>query len=263
MPFCVNCGQEIPEGVKFCPNCGATAGASQNQTERRTAYAGEVRKCPSCGMEVSSMDAVCPGCGYELRSEYIHPALTNIANLLVQCDQKIAIESQSEQESKKSRGGWSSWGIGGKIGWVLLNIYLACIPLAIYAIVRNRSQKALRSTPTAMKKASLIENFQIPNDKEAILGVLRFIQTKVNLLAAEKATNDSWYWMKLWYVKAQESYNRAVTVLPGDQTPEQIYLDIKDKAEQMKKTVTLKKMIIPGIIAIYIVVVYIQALLRR
>lgn len=114
-----------------------------------------------------------------------------------------------------------------------------------------------------MKKASLIENFQIPNDKEAILGVLRFIQTKVNLLAAEKATNDSWYWMKLWYIKAQESYNRAVTALPGDQTPEQIYLDIKDKAEKMKKTVTLKKMIIPGIIAIYIVVMFIQALLRQ
>lgn len=263
MAFCVNCGQEVPEGAYFCPNCGATTGANQNQAQRKIAYAGEVRKCPSCGMEVSNLDAVCPGCGYELRSEYIHPALTNFANLLVQCDRNIAMEAQSETEVKKSRGGWSSWGIGGKIGWVILNIYLGCIPLAIYAIVRNRSQKVSRSTPTAMKKASLIENFQIPNDKEAILGILSFIQTKVNLLAAEKASNDNWYWMKLWYIKAQESYNRAVAALPGDRTSEQIYLDIKTKAEKMKKTVMIKRMIIPIIIILYISWIWIQAFVLK
>lgn len=235
MAFCVNCGQEIPEGAKFCPNCGTLAGRSPAQSERKTSYAGEVRKCPSCGMEVSSMDAICPGCGYELRSEYIHPALVNFANSLVQCDRQIAIETQQEQANKKARSGWSSWGLGGKIGWVLLNLYLGCIPLVIYAVVRSQSQKASRSTPAAIRKASLIENFQIPNDKEAILGTLNFIQTKVNLLSVEKASNDTWYWMKLWYVKAQEAYNRAVNILPGDETSKRIYAEISYKVAALKK----------------------------
>ena len=28
MPFCMNCGNEIPEGIKFCPNCGTQVGSS-------------------------------------------------------------------------------------------------------------------------------------------------------------------------------------------------------------------------------------------
>ena len=52
------------------------------------------------------------------------------------------------------------------------------------------------------------------------------IQTKVNLLSVEKASNDTWYWMKLWYVKAQEAYNRAVNILPGDETAKRIYAEI-------------------------------------
>lgn len=262
MAFCVNCGQEISEGAKFCPNCGATTGTPPTQSERKTSYAGEVRKCPSCGMEVSSMDAICPGCGYELRSEYIHPALINFANSLVQCDRQIAIETQQEQTNKKARGGWSSWGLGGKIGWVFLNYIFCCIPLIIYAIGRNRSQKASRSTPAATRKASLIENFQIPNDKEAILGALNFIQTKVNLLSVEKASNDTWYWMKLWYVKAQEAYNRAVNILPGDETARRIYAEISYKAETLKKTVAIKRMIIPTIIIAYMLFIWIQALIK-
>ena len=45
MAFCINCGQELAEGAKFCANCGRAVGASQNgvKEQRKTVYDGE---CP-------------------------------------------------------------------------------------------------------------------------------------------------------------------------------------------------------------------------
>ena len=28
MAFCMNCGNEVPDGTKFCPNCGTQVGSS-------------------------------------------------------------------------------------------------------------------------------------------------------------------------------------------------------------------------------------------
>ena len=39
MAFCSNCGHEIPEGTKFCPNCGTPAGTS-SQTAVNGDHAG-------------------------------------------------------------------------------------------------------------------------------------------------------------------------------------------------------------------------------
>ena len=33
MPFCQNCGAQMPEGTKFCTSCGATFGQQPTQTE--------------------------------------------------------------------------------------------------------------------------------------------------------------------------------------------------------------------------------------
>lgn len=51
--FCVNCGAEIPDEVKFCPGCGAKAG----QLKAKTVF------CRSCGEEISENAVVCPNCG--------------------------------------------------------------------------------------------------------------------------------------------------------------------------------------------------------
>lgn len=50
MAFCMNCGQEIPNGAKFCSNCGTATGEIKVETsERKTTYDGELHKCPNCG----------------------------------------------------------------------------------------------------------------------------------------------------------------------------------------------------------------------
>ena len=41
--FCKNCGKELPDGVKFCTNCGATVDGAQNDgASGQTTYTGTV-----------------------------------------------------------------------------------------------------------------------------------------------------------------------------------------------------------------------------
>lgn len=68
MTFCINCGQELPDGAKFCPNCGAPNTASPaGSAQRKTEYEGTVHKCPVCGEIVDSFTLNCPSCGHEFR----------------------------------------------------------------------------------------------------------------------------------------------------------------------------------------------------
>ncbi len=47
MAFCINCGQELAEGAKFCASCGNAVDAPQNgaKEQRKTVYDGELHKC--------------------------------------------------------------------------------------------------------------------------------------------------------------------------------------------------------------------------
>jgi len=67
MAFCINCGQELAEGAKFCANCGKAVN-NDSTTQRKTVYDGELHKCPNCGELLNSFVTNCPTCGYELRS---------------------------------------------------------------------------------------------------------------------------------------------------------------------------------------------------
>ena len=68
MAFCMNCGQELPDGAKFCSSCGSAIGTVTEETnERKVTYDGKLHKCPNCGEILNSFVANCPACGYELR----------------------------------------------------------------------------------------------------------------------------------------------------------------------------------------------------
>ena len=61
---CSNCGEEISDGIKFCPNCG------ENLEKMRDSDSGENLenpKCPDCGHEISDAVTFCPNCGCNLK----------------------------------------------------------------------------------------------------------------------------------------------------------------------------------------------------
>ena len=89
MRYCINCGQELTEGAKFCSNCGTslekvettamqdeknvmpppikeakkvedplkTERKQSTYSERKQEFAGKIIKCPSCGAELQSFTA--------------------------------------------------------------------------------------------------------------------------------------------------------------------------------------------------------------
>ncbi len=69
MGNCSNCGKQLVEGTKFCNECGAKVNSSdtQNKTDRKVMYAGEIYKCPHCGEVLNAFLTNCSSCGYELR----------------------------------------------------------------------------------------------------------------------------------------------------------------------------------------------------
>ena len=82
MAFCINCGQELQVGAKFCAGCGKAVNDSNSATQRRTVYDGEIHKCPNCGEVLDSFVAVCPACGYELRGSSATGAVKEFASKL-------------------------------------------------------------------------------------------------------------------------------------------------------------------------------------
>lgn len=79
--ICKQCGNEMQEGMKFCPNCGAevriedtkledtTSGNAQPenvQPENVQIEKKEIKVCPKCGQEVSETAVFCRNCGTKL-----------------------------------------------------------------------------------------------------------------------------------------------------------------------------------------------------
>ncbi len=65
---CINCGCELPEGARFCGNCG-TQQPEQQQEEQQTGQQAGQRFCPHCG-GANDADAVfCSICGKDMNGE--------------------------------------------------------------------------------------------------------------------------------------------------------------------------------------------------
>lgn len=92
MAICSKCGSQLPDGAKFCLNCGAqSSGSPENSqsyqagnSKRETVFEGEIHKCPSCGEVLGAFVTTCPSCGYEIRggksSASLHEFSMSLAN---------------------------------------------------------------------------------------------------------------------------------------------------------------------------------------
>ena len=81
MAFCINCGQELPEGANFCANCGKAVNTITS-SQRKTTYEGEIHKCPNCGEVLRAFVSVCSSCGFELRGASSSHSVASFADKL-------------------------------------------------------------------------------------------------------------------------------------------------------------------------------------
>ena len=243
MRYCSKCGAPLNDGDKFCGECGVAVELENNSDEKNDSrakrtqeFAGTVKKCPVCGEELPSMVAICPTCGHEINSARVTRVLQEFIVNLDNCNQQIAEEEQQDiAEKRVTRTGWSSWGIWTKIGWIILNIVLYGIPLMVYLYMRYFYHKGSRFTPIGRQKTTLIENFQIPNEKQAILDTLYFIKSKVAILCVQKKNAENWHWIKLWHTKAKQIQEKAKIVLPGNQEVDVICQEIDNDVKKAGK----------------------------
>jgi len=66
---CSNCGSIIPLNSAFCPNCGATQAAPQQQAQapaQSQTAPGKSKFCPNCGTALSATAKFCPNCGQKV-----------------------------------------------------------------------------------------------------------------------------------------------------------------------------------------------------
>lgn len=256
MAFCHSCGSELEDGAKFCPFCGTKVSVVEKQQKaenekkatRTNEYAGSLIKCPACGTELPSLTAICPSCGHEINSAKVSESLTRFISQIEDCDRRIA---NSEKKPKK---GWSTWGIWKKIGWVILNIYFACIPLLLYFVLPYlRTTKSPSLTTEEKHKATLLENYIFPNDRRSILEALLFIKSKVSFLADEKINSNNAYWMRLWMKKAEQLHQEAEMLFPGDKIANDTYSKILFDGNRMKKKMRIRIIVTTAVIVVAII----------
>lgn len=233
MTFCMNCGQRLPEGAKFCSNCGAATGEVKSETaQRKIVYDGEVHKCPNCGEIVDSFVLNCPSCGHEFRSSASTSLVQELASKLE------AMEQQQEPRKRRT--------------------------------IKDELLRTNNLSKTDEQKISLIRSFVIPNTKEDILEFIILASSNINVelygesnLTPEnevlKAVSDAWIAkFEQAYRKAQFSFSETPTFTQI----KEVYINKTNEINKQKKKKTLVPLLaLGGLLALSLLCFLISKLL--
>ena len=142
---------------------------------------GILKKCPSCGAPVESFNTKCNECGHEFRGTEASKTISSLFEKLESIER--------ERDTIK---------LGGLTG-LLAGIDEASKQMQIDEIITR-------------KKATLIQNFPIPNTREDLLEMLHFIHPKIN----NKASSDNNF--KDWKARFNEIIGRAKFAYKNDKS---------------------------------------------
>lgn len=174
MPVCYNCDKQLPDGSKFCPECGTPVKEIQGsgQEQRKQVFEGEIKKCPNCGEVLSAFEITCHACGIELRNRNGSQAI-----------QKFA-ETISKLEATRP------------------------ITPTKGSIFRFPA-----ASPTDRSIASAIQSFVIPNTKEDIIEFILLAAASIDVDALDASDTSDGISRKVvanaWVAKFEQAYQKA------------------------------------------------------
>lgn len=240
MAFCINCGQKLAEGSKFCNNCGTKVGTVavdevktadstyveeakvsqvvlEDITERKTAYEGKIYKCPNCGDTIDAYETICEACGYEIRGR---KATSSVRELQLKLE-----ELHAKRPKKKMTNVFAQAFGGGQLSNVDDEI------------------------------VNLIKNFSIPNTKEDIMEFMILASSNIDLKVY--GFNSQQYQMRnpaqreisdAWLAKFEQAYQKA-KISFGTTAEFQKFQNIyEEKTKEISKTKKKVFYIILGIV---------------
>ena len=207
MAFCMNFGKQLPDGAKFCLECGTKLGdiETEQTTKRKTTYEGTVYKCPNCGDILDAYESVCETCGYERRG-------TKATNSVQELSRKL-------QEIESTR------------------------PPKTFVSFIKHAMNSNKLAKTDEQKIDLIKNFAVPNSKEDILEFAVLALSNIDPDAFSSLKNENIHDAAnkaisiAWMAKFEQVYQKGI-LLCG-QTEE--LLNIQQMYLKKKKAIRLKK----------------------
>ena len=187
MAYCINCGEKIVDGAKFCQKCGYAVPVSNNyEKDRQMEFSGKIYKCPNCGEVLKSFAANCPSCGLELRGT---KATSSVREFALKLE---AIESRRIRSTDKK-----------------------------YSFIARIYGSDGKLTDTDEQKISLIRSFSVPNTKEDVLEFMILASPNVDvsiygwgdkgvITESRKAVSEAWVAkMEQVYEKAKLTFGNA------------------------------------------------------
>lgn len=264
--YCSKCGKKIDINSKFCMFCGNNFDENLKEeiklpeeiskTERKTIYQGEIHKCPNCGEILKSFVGKCPSCGLEINNLEISNSLIQFVNIVNECEEEMI------KNPRENSRGWKSWGLMKKLGWIIINIFLFCIPLLIYFVYPFiYSLINVKSAPKLSKEEQklvlAIENFVYPNDKESIMEMLIFAKGKMENNMCKPINRINVFWFNTWNAFSKKMIDKGLLLFTNDsliqQTNENIQTIVSKHDEKVRKKALLGLIIVAVYIVIYII----------
>lgn len=227
MPFCMNCGQNLPDGAKFCGQCGTPLGHIQksepgniNRTESEKIIFETMLKCPNCGSSIGKLDAVCPYCGAQVMYREVASSVKRFSEELAR------IESEAARNKANNYS-------------LMDRLYTSGYKNAMENAFGN---KALE------RKISFINAFPIPNTVEEIAEFILLAaasidvefgtKSKKNTLKARRGFSYDYADVKLaktWVNKMEQAYNKAQLSFPNHPTFLQIKKIYENKMKELNR----------------------------
>lgn len=205
--FCMECGSKVPDGAKFCPDCGYKF--IHETTQEKIKHTENVRRCPACSAVIGTIDAVCSSCGCQITNVEVSSSV-----------KQFAIELAKIEASDNPKSG------------------LAVNCMSILGIDKVVDHSF--GTKKFERKISLIQSFPIPNTVGEIAEFVIMASTNIDVKFGKNTIANKMYGrpgstyytdVKLanaWISKLQQAYQKALISFsnqPEFEKLEKIYLD--------------------------------------